>query len=140
MTVLNRIVKAFRKLRDPRSCGEARSPQWEKVRDAFLKTHDSCAICDGKEKLNVHHKKPFHLFPEDELKEENLVTLCEAKGCCEDHLEIGHGGNFKYYNKWIEEDITKMKELRAKNNDEEIQKYVSAVKERVKQFNEESKT
>ena len=54
-----------------------RSPRWDKVRADFLKLHDHCEACGGKRALNVHHKKPFHIYPELELEEANLITLCE---------------------------------------------------------------
>lgn len=48
------------------------------------------------EHLNVHHKVPFHIAPELELEESNLITLCmsEDRHC---HLLIGHGDSFKAY-------------------------------------------
>jgi hypothetical protein len=65
-----------------------------------------CACCGSTKKLNVHHKKPFHLFPELELDLNNLITLCMDKEC---HLKIGHGGDFKDYNPNVEEDCKKIK-------------------------------
>lgn len=42
-----------------------------------------------KTKLNVHHIRPFHLYPELELVEDNFITLCENPGFnC--HFVIGH--------------------------------------------------
>jgi 5-methylcytosine-specific restriction endonuclease McrA len=54
--------------------------------------------------LNVHHKKPFHLFPQLELEPTNLITLCmeSGKDC---HIKLGHGDNFKAYNPNVEEDV-----------------------------------
>lgn len=83
-----------------------RSPQWETVRKKHLLNEPTCRACNGREKLQVHHIKPFHLFPELELQDSNLVTLCEHpdKEC---HLLIGHLGNFKNYNSNVLEDIKK---------------------------------
>jgi 5-methylcytosine-specific restriction protein A len=81
---------------------EKRSSHWPTVQKDFLSKNPVCAICGASDKLNVHHKKPFHLHPELELDETNLITLCmSAKEC---HLMIGHGDNFKAYNPNIEPD------------------------------------
>lgn len=80
-----------------------RSPEWPAVRKAFLEKHPVCAAC-GKTKLiglQVHHKKPFHLFPDLELEPSNLMTLCDDPQC---HLLIGHLDNFKSYNPTAETD------------------------------------
>ena len=78
-----------------------RSHKWPAVQRLHLKFEPKCACCGSTKKLNVHHKKPFHLFPELELDLNNLITLCMDKEC---HLKIGHGGNFKDYNPNIDED------------------------------------
>jgi hypothetical protein len=76
--------------------GGKRSPLWKKVRKDFLKQHRTCVICGSKTGLQVHHKKPFHLYPEFELDPTNLVTVCMSfrRHC---HLKIAHGGNFISY-------------------------------------------
>ena len=76
-----------------------RSDKWEEVRANYLKLHPSCAVCGGLDKLEVHHIHPFHLHPELELEESNLITLCEYGDdglIC--HLAIGHLGNYKSFN------------------------------------------
>lgn len=79
--------------------GMARSPQWDKASHDYLKTHDSCACCGSKTKLQVHHIQPFHLHPERELDPTNWIVLCESGlfgiNC---HLGFGHLGNFKSFN------------------------------------------
>jgi 5-methylcytosine-specific restriction protein A len=82
---------------------KARSSGWSKVEHEFLKTHGVCAACGGREALQVHHVKPFHLHPELELDPENLITLCMS-GDLDCHLRIGHGGSFKCYNPDVRED------------------------------------
>jgi hypothetical protein len=66
-----------------------------------------CSVCDGKKKLEVHHKMPFHLHPALELDPGNLITLCENKAdgvnC---HLLFGHLGNFKSYNPQVNVDAS----------------------------------
>ena len=82
-----------------------RSSHWPVVQHGHLKLHPICECCGSNKKLNVHHKKPFHLYPELELEPTNLITLCMDKQC---HLLIGHGNNFKDYNPNVEEDVKKV--------------------------------
>ena len=82
-----------------------RSPQWDTVRKAHLKNEPMCRACNGTDKLQVHHIKPFHIFPDLELEPTNLITLCECDKEC--HLIIGHKGNFKNYNPMVISDIKK---------------------------------
>jgi len=82
-----------------------RSNKWPKVRAAHLAKYPTCAVCGGNKKLEAHHRRPFHLHPELELEETNLITLCESKhGGINCHLAIGHLGNFRSYNSNVEED------------------------------------
>lgn len=62
-----------------------RSSQWQAVRDAFVRKYPACEACGSKRELNVHHVRPFALWPELELVESNLITLCR-----EHHFRIGH--------------------------------------------------
>jgi len=82
-----------------------RSSHWPKVEHEFLELNPVCECCGSSKKLNVHHKKPFHLFPELELEPSNLITLCMDKKC---HILLGHGDNFKAYNPNVEEDVKKV--------------------------------
>jgi 5-methylcytosine-specific restriction protein A len=85
--------------------GTARSGHWTTVRKEFLRTHPACAVCGGTAKLEVHHRAPFHLHPDDELRPSNLITLCEAnKNGINCHLAIGHSGSFKSFNVDVEKD------------------------------------
>ena len=85
--------------------GVRRSDKWPTVRKHFLESHPHCAVCGGHEKLEVHHKMPFHLNRHLELEPTNLITLCEAKhdgiNC---HLIFGHLGNFKSFNQAVVSD------------------------------------
>lgn len=80
-----------------------RSPQWPALEKKTREAHPNCAACGGNQRLQVHHKRPFHLHPELELDPSNLIVLCEeaGKNC---HLEIGHGGSFSAYNPNVEAD------------------------------------
>jgi 5-methylcytosine-specific restriction protein A len=83
----------------------ARSPHWDAVRKTHLKNNAVCAACGATTSLQVHHIRPFHLFPELELDPTNLITLCETVIQDADtkndnhHLELGHNGDFHQFNK-----------------------------------------
>lgn len=62
-----------------------RASEWVYVRNEFVRRHPRCEACGSDYQLNVHHIKPFHLYPELELDEGNLITLCR-----EHHFRIGH--------------------------------------------------
>ena len=80
-----------------------RSSHWPAVRAAHLKAFPTCAACGGTEDLEVHHCKPFHLHPDLELVDGNLITLCEKSGhdC---HYTIGHLLSWKAYNPAVRQD------------------------------------
>jgi hypothetical protein len=91
-----------------------RSPRWASARKKHIKENPTCALCGGTRKLEVHHIRPFHVYPELELDPENLLTLCEDKGngvYC--HLFFGHLGNYKSVNVTVREDILIWKEKLA---------------------------
>lgn len=92
-------------------CGK-RSPGWEKFAESWIKNHPFCAICGAKKYLEVHHIKPFHLFPALEFDEDNLVTLCMTPyHYC--HFVFGHHWNWSNYNKEIWQTIAFIKSIRA---------------------------
>ena len=74
-----------------------RSSRWPAKRADILLAHPFCAVCGNKSNLNVHHIKPYHLFPELELADSNLIVLCEGPvvNC---HFLFGHLRNWKAYN------------------------------------------
>ncbi len=57
--------------------GVPRSSHWPKVQKAFLAKHPTCEACGETRNLQVHHVLPYHKYPELELDESNLITLCE---------------------------------------------------------------
>ena len=79
----------------------SRSSHWPFVRAAFLKSSPTCAACGGTKLLQVHHVRPFHLWPELELQHSNLIALCMGKEDC--HLFIGHGRSFSRWNPEVRE-------------------------------------
>lgn len=79
-----------------------RHKHWPKVRAAHLEVQGYCQLCLGTTLLEVHHKKPCHLFPQLELDLFNLITLCERNGC---HFLIGHLRDWRAFNPAVVEDI-----------------------------------
>ena len=77
---------------------QKRSSKWGSVRKEHLKEHPTCAVCNSKKKLEVHHLLPFQLHPELELEKGNLITLCESRKTVNCHILFGHGLNYKDYN------------------------------------------
>lgn len=76
-----------------------RAPGWTKFRNDVLKRHPFCSACPKKIKLEVHHIKPFHLYPSEELKLANVIVLCAR---C--HLLFGHKDNWKDFNLYVAKD------------------------------------
>ena len=89
-----------------RSKAKKRSPKWRHVEKTFLATHRMCAACGAEKRLQVHHIKPFHLHPELELDQKNLITLCMTMNEC--HLRIGHGGSFSAYDPHVVSDAAQL--------------------------------
>lgn len=119
-----------------------RFPGWPTLRRAHLAKHPACAICGSTKDREVHHIKPYTLFPDLEMEPSNLVTLCRSKNWgfnC--HLAVGHGGNYSMYNPYLLDDIASIREIRAKYktfNTEcqaEIEEYLPVIRKRVVSFN-----
>lgn len=89
-------IKYVKSIIREKSKSKKRSSRWDEVRDDFILSHPTCAACGSINRLQVHHILPFHLHPELELEESNLITLCMDIEEC--HLNIGHGGSYKCYN------------------------------------------
>jgi len=89
---------------------KGRSSKWSKFRKKFLKKHPFCEACGRKSNVTPHHIKPFHLFPEDELKESNLIGLCERPKVLNCHIIWGHSGNFRSYNPRVWGDVIAFKD------------------------------
>ena len=95
-------VRVVRSLLRERKKAKERSPHWPEVERAYHKSHPTCAACGTATRIQIHHKKPFHLDPALELEPSNLIALCMAEHEC--HLRIGHGDDFKAYNPNVEAD------------------------------------
>jgi len=80
-----------------------RSSKWPAARLAWLHDHPRCAACGACTRLEVHHKWPFIYYPERELDNTNLVTLCEGEACnC--HFVFGHSRDWRAYNPDVDSD------------------------------------
>ena len=97
-----------------------RSPRWDNVRNQHLKNNPACVACGRTERLQVHHIRPFHLFPELELDPSNLITLCEMFVNDGDntndnhHLHLGHKGDFHKNNQKVLNDVNRYRVENAK--------------------------
>lgn len=78
--------------------GASRSPEWPRVRATHLLKEPACQLCGGIKGLQVHHIRPFHVHPEFELLDSNLITLCTGNNTINCHVRFGHLDNFK--DKW----------------------------------------
>lgn len=80
----------------------ARSPKWAAFSKKFLRGK-CCAVCGRSDQVVPHHKKPYHLYPELELDETNLIPLCEGRtvNC---HLAVGHLFRWASWNETVESD------------------------------------
>lgn len=84
---------------------QERSPEWPAVAHAHLAHEPACRVCGHQGRgLQVHHIKPFHLYPDLELDPNNLITLCELKGR-NHHLLIGHLDDWESYNPQVRVDV-----------------------------------
>lgn len=77
-----------------------RSAAWPRVRDEHLAKFPTCAASGSTRKLQVHHIRPYHLFPHLELDPSNLITLSERSDIdrINFHFLVGHLGDWKAYN------------------------------------------
>lgn len=85
--------------RPPLEMQAPRSGQWPAVRKAHLQREPGCAICNSREGVEVHHCEPFHLRPELELLESNLISLCRKH-----HFTFGHLERWDSYNRDVRRD------------------------------------
>lgn len=71
-----------------------RSPKWQVVRKQHIERYPNCAACGKNRKVEVHHIKPVHKYPDLELELDNLITLCDDP--C--HFVFGHLLDYKSWN------------------------------------------
>jgi hypothetical protein len=94
--------------------GIERSPDWDKVRAAYLLTHGACAVCGDESPLNVHHMHPFHFVvalgrPDLELDHRNFITLCTPHEE-QHHILLGHLDDYESYNPHVVTFVTHYKD------------------------------
>ena len=89
----------------PPTPAEGRSPHWPALEHQHLQQFPECQVCGTREHCEVHHVKPFHLFPELELSPDNLLTLCRVH-----HFWHGHYGDWAA---WAPHVVVKAASLRA---------------------------
>ena len=88
-----------------------RSSRWETVRKNHLKENPTCAACGNTEGVQVHHMRPFHIYPELELDPTNFITLCENdkdglnNNKDNHHLHLGHHGDWKNFNDKVLDEV-----------------------------------
>lgn len=89
--------------------GAKRHKHWRKTRNTHLKRNPKCAFCNGRKECVAHHLIPFHLAPELELVQSNLITLCEKGkyGISNCHLLFGHRGSWSRVNVYCKADIAR---------------------------------
>jgi 5-methylcytosine-specific restriction endonuclease McrA len=87
-----------------------RSSQWLTVRKHHLRLEDRCQWCGAKRILEVHHVIPFHICPEKELDQTNLITLCAGlfRNC---HFKRGHLRSWRSYDPAIRQECEEKKQL-----------------------------
>jgi hypothetical protein len=86
------IRSAFPEMLSEPVYDQPRSSEWERVRDAFVRAHPNCLAC-GSTVVEVHHIRPFHLFPELELVTSNFMSLCRVH-----HYTFGHFMDWQAWN------------------------------------------
>jgi 5-methylcytosine-specific restriction protein A len=79
--------------------GKKRDPRWRAKERELVERVGSCEACGTKKRLEVHHVRPFHVAPELELQESNLIVLCRR---C--HQFLGHHDNWKDWNVFVRRD------------------------------------
>ena len=76
-----------------------RASQWPTLRREWLASHPACAACGGRRDVEVHHIRPVHVYPDDELDPANLISLCRVH-----HFWHGHLGAWQSWNACVVSD------------------------------------
>ena len=104
ISILKQLIEATKKLiallmERNRSFGVARNSQWNKESKLFL-VGKTCLGC-GRKATVVHHLRPVHKFPLEEMNPENWAVVCD-----ECHFQICH---LRYYASWNENALIDLK-------------------------------
>jgi len=103
--MLDRIVNWF--FNNPPDYGVPRNPKWEYIRNQYVMRNPTCKACNTIFNIEVHHIKPFHLYPELELDTTNFISLCRNH-----HFKVGHFSNWLTFNPNV---IAQAKEMLIKH-------------------------
>lgn len=74
--------------------------EYRKALKEHITKNPNCAFCGKGGKVDVHHKIPVSFAPHLASDPSNLITLHRKPQC---HFVVGHLGNWKTYNKNVEE-------------------------------------
>lgn len=79
-----------------------RASGWGELARETVEQHPYCSCCRAERDLQVHHVRPVHLFPAEEMMPHNLLVLCRR---C--HLFVGHLGDTRRWNPMARSDASK---------------------------------
>ena len=109
----------------PYGASASRGNAWAKARDAYRKTHPTCAACGCDKNIAIHHVKAWHLCEAEEdqwmrTDPANLVALCTCDGVGSDgsgkhqcHWHFGHlAMNWKASNPNVRADAERFRQAR----------------------------
>ena len=82
-----------------------RHKDWDRESRAWALSHP-CAVTGSTEGIEVHHIRPFHLFPELEMDPANWISLIRPW-----HLYLGHVGNWSNWNPNVREDAERFRRM-----------------------------
>lgn len=84
--------------------GTRRSVHWPAVRHHHLAVEPACAACGVTKRVEVHHVLPVHVWPQYELDEGNLITLCRSH-----HFSLGHNRSWTNWNVYVRREARTMR-------------------------------
>lgn len=88
--------------------GLKRSSKWGALRKKLLAKIKACESCGSKVGLQVHHILPFHLAPDRELDENNVIVLCGEGSEHNCHFLFGHLGSWNAFNPKVRDDAARL--------------------------------
>jgi len=81
-----------------------RASGWSALSRKYREENPHCAVCGTLQNVEVHHVIPYHIDPQLELQEFNLISLCRH-----DHFLFGHLGSWHSYNREVRADAAEMR-------------------------------
>ena len=103
-------------MRQPSALTQKVRRLWQvtKTMRAYKKQHPKCAWCSRQDGVAVHHKIPVSIKPTKAADLDNLISLCHHKRDC--HLIVGHKGNWKHYEKQLDQIIAISEHIQTQKN------------------------